>query len=596
MQILKVLKNSNFNKLWLGQIVSYIGDQLTQMVLLGWLIATGHKTGSEMAYILFFSLLPSLLLGQWAGILADKFSRRLIMLFADIFRAIIIFAIAYFMMIGQINNSYIYLFAFGIGIGTALFYPSKLAIISNIVKPEQLQAANALSAISGKMATLIGTYLAGLLIANLGLQTGLIIDGFSFLISAIFIFSLNVATKAYTQANSAENSFKQNFKFAWTYLQKHQKTKDLILLSALLSLLSSMFYVALTSTATDYFKLGVLGIGKLHAMLGCGMIIGALLAIKLSEWFKARNLIVLCFVIILATTATSHFVNSYNLAWFWLITLGAGNAILVITLDTLLQKIVPDRFRGKVFGFRSVFNNIAFLSSLLFCGWLLNFSSAFAIFKLMASISFLTALGILMFNSSLPYFILRAVLKPILKTCFLLKVEGKQYLRYGGRVVLAGNHTGWLDGLILGAAFKRPICFLVAQEVFYWPIVGKMLKNLGFIPVLDGQGKQALNDAIQRLNRGKATCIFPEGKLTQNGQIQKFNRGVARLHKLSGAPILPFAIEGGFEAWAWNQKWPKFHKIKIKFGEPIINYAGSELELLAELKKRVENLKDNLKQ
>lgn len=594
MAFLHIFKNSNFTKLWSGQVISYIGDQLTQMALLAWLIASGQKTGSEMAYILFFSLLPSLFFGQLAGILADNFSRRLLMVMADIFRAILIFLIAYSIMFAEIQNWQIYLFAFGIGIGSALFYPSKSAIIPTIIKSDELQTANALNAISGKMATLIGTYLAGVLIAKWGLSKGLIIDGFSFLVSALFIFWLKLSSNKQT-INKKQNNLRQDFKFAWNYLKKHQKAKSLIMLSGLLSLLTSLFYIALTSVATDYFKLGVEGVGKLHAMIGCGMIAGAYLAVKLAEKMKTSTLIVFCFLFILITTATSHFVNSYTLAWFWLSFLGAANAILVITLDTLLQKIVPDRFRGKVFGFRSVFNNLIFLSALLLSGWLLNFVSAFSLFKLMATISFLTALIILIFDDNLPYFALRAFLKPLLKICFLLEVEGKEHLKFNGKVILAGNHTGWLDGPILGAAFKRPICFLVMQKAFSWRLIGVLLKKLNFIPVIEGQGKMALNESLERLKKGKAICIFPEGKLSVTGELQKFNRGVARLHKLSGAPILPFAIQGGFEAWSWNTKLPKFHKIKIKFGEPIINYIDSELDLLNDLRQKVETLKSELK-
>jgi len=69
------------------------------------------------------------------------------------------------------------------------------------------------------------------------------------------------------------------------------------------------------------------------------------------------------------------------MAWIWLTLLGAANAIILVTMDTLLQKATPDRFRGKVFGFRSMLSNGVFLISLLIVSEVLKFASPLTVFK-----------------------------------------------------------------------------------------------------------------------------------------------------------------------------------------------------------------------
>ena len=88
----KVLRNPEFLKLWVGQLVSYVGDRFSQMALLGLIIGSAN-TGHEMSQITFFSMLPAFLFGHIAGACVDRFSRRRVMIIADILRALLVFAI-----------------------------------------------------------------------------------------------------------------------------------------------------------------------------------------------------------------------------------------------------------------------------------------------------------------------------------------------------------------------------------------------------------------------------------------------------------------------------------------------------------------------
>lgn len=189
----------------------------------------------------------------------------------------------------------------------------------------------------------------------------------------------------------------------------------------------------------------------------------------------------------------------------------------------------------------------------------------------------------------LSFGLLSLVLRNILRLFFSFEVKGREHLRYE-QVILAGNHTGFLDSPALIAAFDFPMRFMVAQMVFSWPIVGWIVKNSGMIPVAPGKEKQALTESIRDLKAGKVIGIFPEGKITPDGELCEFRRGVGLIQKHSQATIIPFAIQGGFDAWHWGQWFPKFVKVTIQFGEPIPPSDRNDHEIVAELRQRVEGM------
>lgn len=593
---LNVLRNPDFLKLWVGQIISYVGDRITQIALLGWLIASGQKTGTEMAHITFFNMLPGFVFGQIAGAFADRLPRKTVMIVSDALRAVLIFMIALFVTRQHGSSTIVYVLVFLSGLCTAFFYPAKLSIIPNLVKVEELQAANALSTVTGMVATLLGTYFAGVLIERFGLSSGFFVNGMTYVISAGAILWIHYKPQPINipLAHNAPLNVFQDFRGIMKYLKAHRRGWNLILLSTFLSLLSSFFYISLTVLAVDYFKLGTEGVGKLLTMLGVGMIVGAFAAIALKKWFKPVDLLGLSFLVIFFTTLTADMVHSFAMAWIWLILLGSANSIIMVIADTLLQRITPDRFRGKVFGFRSVLTNAAFLLSLLGVSEILDFASPFAVFKVLAIISFILAVFILFIERNLVHQLTRSFCSAILKTFFAFEVEGEEHFRYQSKTILAGNHTGFLDSPILIAASKRPVKFLVAQSVFSWPLIGRLVKAAGVIPVVKGKGSEALAQAVNALHTGKAIGIFPEGKLSTDGKIGKFHRGVAKLHLESKAPIVPFVIHGGYEAWHWGQALPKFRKVILQFGQPIENFDGSEEALVEEVRSRVEFMKEAL--
>lgn len=538
-QFLSILRNKEFLKLWSAQILAYISDRITQMALLGWLIASSGKGGVEMAKIIFFSLLPSFLFGQIAGAYADRFSRKTLLILSVVFRALIVFILSYVVISQAANLPLVYFLVFLIGTGTSLAYPARLSLIPNLVPPDQLQAANALSSITGMGTTFLGTYLASFLIQHAGFSSGFIFNGVSYLLAGCIIFSIYYSQPDPT--TEKKENFIQSLAGGVKYLKNHKRAFNLILLSIALSFLSSFFYISLTVLAIDHFKIGTQGIGKLLTMLGTGMFAGAYLSVVLKKWIKPTYLLIVSFLVIFFTNLTAGMVDSYAKAWVWLLLTGISASILTITIDTLLQQISPNRLRGKVFGLRSMLQNGVFLLSLLGVAELLKFTSPFIVLKLLAAISFGISVIILILEQDFLHLIVRTLAQLILKAFFSFEVEGREYLRYRSKVILAGNHTGFLDSALLTAASERRIKFLVAQSVFSWPVIGWIVKKTGVIPVIKGKGNEAIAQAIVCLQGGHAIGIFPEGKLSTDGKSTPFIKALRVFisnHRRRSFPLL----------------------------------------------------------
>ena len=164
-----VLRNANFRNLWLGQVVSQVGDYFTFLALT--VIVSGFSNTTEgtalaVAVVMISFSLPRLLFGLLAGVFVDRWDRRKTMLVSDLVRVVLIL----FMIPAFMAASLPAIFVLGFLMSTVgtLFNPAKSALIPRLVPPEQLLSANALSQTSQIVATVLGPGLAGATLAVAG--------------------------------------------------------------------------------------------------------------------------------------------------------------------------------------------------------------------------------------------------------------------------------------------------------------------------------------------------------------------------------------------------------------------------------------------
>lgn len=156
----------------------------------------------------------------------------------------------------------------------------------------------------------------------------------------------------------------------------------------------------------------------------------------------------------------------------------------------------------------------------------------------------------------------RSLCRLYLKIFRGFKVEGIEKVPPTGPVILAANHTSYMDPVALGCALERPIRFLAKEELFHIPLLSPLIKSLGAFPVKRGTGDRgALRTSLEILSQGHCFGIFPEGQRNRTKQpLLPFKPGAAMLAAKSGAVVVPVALLG-------TKGW--FGRITVRIGDPL---------------------------
>ena len=185
------------------------------------------------------------------------------------------------------------------------------------------------------------------------------------------------------------------------------------------------------------------------------------------------------------------------------------------------------------------------------------------------------------------YWVVKAVLTPILRVCFRVNVEGRENLAPRGPVILASNHRSFLDSIFLPLVLRRRVTFVAKAEYFDDPKTAWFFRGVGQIPIRREGGsasERALASATEVLQAGGVFGIYPEGTRTRDGFLHRGHTGVARLCLRTGTPIVPVGLIGTDEVQPIDKRMPRlFRRVTIRFGEPLdpARYGDYEQEHLA---------------
>ena len=161
-----------------------------------------------------------------------------------------------------------------------------------------------------------------------------------------------------------------------------------------------------------------------------------------------------------------------------------------------------------------------------------------------------------------------AVVKPLMRAWFRMRVEGAAHVPAGGPVILASNHRSNMDPVLLAAAVRRPVAFMAKAELFVWPL-GAILRAIGQFPVQRGGiDREALRRTSTVLARGWVLGLFPEGT-RGDGSFASMHPGLGYIVLRERCPVLPVAIFGT-ERVRRRLGWlPHASPVRIVIGPPI---------------------------
>lgn len=175
-------------------------------------------------------------------------------------------------------------------------------------------------------------------------------------------------------------------------------------------------------------------------------------------------------------------------------------------------------------------------------------------------------------------------------------VVGAEHIPASGGALIAANHTGYPDFIMLGTGpylrGERLVRFMAKQSVFEVPVLGWLLHKMQHVPVNRAAGASSVDAAVAGLRGGNLVGIFPEATISRSFDLARFKTGAARIAHAADVPLIPCAIWGSQRIW--TKDLPKKLRgvpVIVRYGEPVALTGDAELDT-AELKARMQALLD----
>lgn len=345
--------NRNYLRFWLSGVISQLGNWFNYIAVF---VLLNELAGSGVAvsWFLIAKFMPTAILAPAAGVIADRFSRKGIMILCDVGR---IFVVLAFLLIRDPSLVWLVFVLALIQEAMWSFYdPARRASVPNICRPEELHLANALSGATWSIMLAVGAALGGLVTAAWGWQTAIVLDALTFAISALLLNTVilpHAARRREGKAGWREYTGLNDLVAGFSYLARHRSVAGLLLVKSGWALAGGIM-VMLTIFGEQVFQVGGQGgggSGILYSMRGVGAAMGPILAWRLLGESDQQMYRSIGLAFFMACACYLGFSQSPTLAWAALfVMLGhLGGSVQWVFSTTLLQKKVEDQFRGRVF-------------------------------------------------------------------------------------------------------------------------------------------------------------------------------------------------------------------------------------------------------
>ena len=346
-------RNRSFRQLWLGQVVSQMGDWFNTIALYT-IILKLTGSGRDVGLLLVARFLPSFLFGPISGVIADRFSRQRIMIVSDLLRAAVVLGFLFVRRPDQLWIIYV-LTVFQLGLST-FFEPAKTAAIPSIVENHELVAANAITSVTWSVMLTLGAAIGGLITGWFGTNVAFILDAATYLLSAVLIASIRVPKRKKRERQKL--ALGRLLGITETidgirYVKDRPRVLALLLVKPAWGLGGGIMTL-LAVFGERIFPVGrdaAGGIGVLFAARGIGTAVGPIVARRISGEGDRRMQASIGISFIIAGIFYIAFGSATSFV-FALVVLGiahCGGSILWVFSTVMLQRSVEDNFRGRVF-------------------------------------------------------------------------------------------------------------------------------------------------------------------------------------------------------------------------------------------------------
>lgn len=358
----RALRHRNFRLFFAGQLVSLIGTWMQQTAMSWWIY---EQTGSKilLGVVSAAGSAPMVFLSLWGGSLADRYSKRRILIATQTASMLFAFLLAYLVWKGWAGTAWIIAISLLNGVAMAFDMPARQSFVVEMTSREDLMNAISLNSSVFNGARVIGPSLAGIAIAWVGTAMCFFLNGLSFLavIAGLAMMRLAPAVISETPSASVREHATSGLLYAWS----HIRVRTILILFAFLGVFGWSYGVLMPSFARDVLGLSAGGYGSLMSASGIGALCGALTIASAGHLYPPRKLAfggIWTFSTMLILCALTR---NFYFAMACLGLAGFGMMLFFSTANTVLQTIVPDEMRGRVMGIWAlIFGAIVPLGSL----------------------------------------------------------------------------------------------------------------------------------------------------------------------------------------------------------------------------------------
>lgn len=536
-------------------------------------VANEHRLGEQVTAL--FSL-PFILFSMAGGFLADRLSKRTVMIGVKIFEiGVMLLALV---GLASLNMPVLLACIFLMGTHSAFFGPSKYGSLPELLPDRKLSWGNGVLELGTFMAIILGTLLAALLADRFGnhqMWSGVILIGLALagLTSSFGVTRIPAADPA--------KKFRPNFVgdlIRLLYGMRGDRPLTLAMigntyfffLAALLQL-NLFFYSSLVLHTSK------LQFGYLNVALALGIGFGSVAAGYLSAGKIEYGLVPLG-ALGLSVVSCLLAVPGLSLpaALIRLSLLGFTGGFFIVPVSALLQHRPDPEKKGEVLAAANLTSSLG-----IFLVW--------PAYYLLADVAHLNPLQVFLFGGVLtlaggvyavwllPDALLRFVLWLLTRTIYRIRVEGRDNIPEKGGALFVCNHVSFVDALLLLASTDRRVRFMMYKATYELPYVKPFARILGIIPISAEQRPRemirSLQAASEAIRAGDVVCIFAEGQITRIGHLLPFRRGLERIMKDVEAPIIPVALDGVWGSIFSFEKGRFLWKIPRRLPYPVtVNY------------------------
>ena len=509
-------------------------------------------------------ILPFLVFSATAGQLADKYEK------SRVIRIVKLFEIG-IMVMGAIgflaqNLALLMIALLGLGFHSAMFGPVKYAYLPQHLRPEELVGGNALVESGTFVAILLGTILGGVLIAIP--HDGVVWVAATTIAIAVFGYLVS-RTVPHSPAPSPNLAINWNaFTETWDNLKFLRGNRTVFL--SILGISWFWFYGAMFLSQFPNYSREVLGgdehvVTLLLALFSIGIGIGSLLCERLSGHkvelglvpFGSIGLTVFAVDLFFATPALTQDVSLSAVGFLrepanWrvaadLVLIGVFGGFYIVPLYALIQSRSEESHRSRIIAGNNILNALFMVAAALLAIVLLELGLTIPLLLMVTAL--LNAVVAIYIYTLVPEFLMRFLVWLLIHSVYRLDKSGLENIPEDGPAVLVCNHVSFVDALIIAAACRRPIRFVMDHNRYRTPVLNFVFRTGRAIPIASARDdpellNKAYDEIASGLEQGDLICIFPEGRCTDDGEIQPFRSGIRRIVERTPVPVVPLALRG----------------------------------------------------